>query len=80
MTFSADQCCSLDFNDTNAMVYMEVAPTQTRSSPNKMSRPSGSFTPEKFSAINQANASRVHIKPLGSSQRLHQEQAGSVVS
>ena len=56
------------------MVYMEVAPTQTRSSPNKMSRPSGSFTPEKFSAINQANASRVHIKPLGNSQRLHQHQ------
>ena len=56
------------------MVFMEVAPTQTRSSPNKMSRPSGSFTPEKFSAINQANASRVHIKPLGNSQRLHQHQ------
>ena len=39
------------------MIIMQVEAAQTGSSPNKIGRPWGSFTPEKFFVINQTGAS-----------------------
>ena len=57
----------IDFNSwdiTDKLIMLQVEPTQTPSSPIKMSRPWGSFTPGKFPAINQ-NGAIGCIKPLG---------------
>ena len=55
-TCYADQYCSLLLQDidlnsgdiTDKLIMLQVEPTQTPSSPSKMSRPWGSFTPGKF--------------------------------